>query len=330
MNGHFLRIRFLPTLAVLLGASIGCDKTPPSITILTPTVNETVSNQIEISVKATDNEAVASVDIFIGGASFEASKRNQDIYVYNWDTDLGPNGPVTILASAIDESDNKSDSDPIPVNVENYRVVVYVNTTWDAIIFSFADTSGLIDPQDSVKVRVLKNSGSLPFSANSPTNRCGTTIIWDFDVEVGTEDVRWFLWVTDSHWYVWIKNQGSVNISHARINQDTFAETYCSSGIPNDSRWYGIGYYQNIGSSNNAYFYLNSHPQYAFVYWGNFSLLGTDINLYQDFATGLYKRIERSDDSGIPKISEAARETGLGGASRERIVFADPQGFLIK
>jgi len=113
--------------AILIGILIfisSCDEvvepdtTPPSVVILNPINQTTVSGDVTVSVTATDNEIVSSVEIQIDGQT--VSTITEEPYEYDWiTTEYSEDQNHSISATAIDDSENSSQTQPISVLVDN-------------------------------------------------------------------------------------------------------------------------------------------------------------------------------------------------------------------
>lgn len=114
--------RFLLLLLVAIfafaPAAIGADTTPPTVSISSPGVSNVVSGTITVSVTASDDTAVSSVDIFLDGA--QAGARDSSApYSWSVDTTKVRNGYRTFIAIARDAAGNFTRSAIIPVTVTN-------------------------------------------------------------------------------------------------------------------------------------------------------------------------------------------------------------------
>jgi hypothetical protein len=80
------------------------DATPPTVTITSPQNGATVSETITVSVNATDNVGVSSVNLSIDGASIANS--TSPPYNFSWNTSALADGTHTLTAKAIDGAGN--------------------------------------------------------------------------------------------------------------------------------------------------------------------------------------------------------------------------------
>lgn len=94
------------------------DTTPPTIQLLAPSPNSTVSSTVTVSGTASDNVGVTSVSVSIDGGTF-MSALGTSAWSFTWNTGLLPNGSHTISAKATDAADNTATSPTITVNVQN-------------------------------------------------------------------------------------------------------------------------------------------------------------------------------------------------------------------
>ena len=82
------------------------DTTPPAVTITNPVNGATISTKTTISVKATDNVAVASITLYLDGAVVATT--NMATLSYNWNWRKAKTGSHTISAVAKDSTGNQS------------------------------------------------------------------------------------------------------------------------------------------------------------------------------------------------------------------------------
>ena len=94
------------------------DTTPPTVAITTPTNGATVSGRVTVSANASDNVAVAKVQMQVDGANTGAALTSAP-YQYTLDTTVLSNGTHTLTAVATDTSNNAGRSAPIAVTVNN-------------------------------------------------------------------------------------------------------------------------------------------------------------------------------------------------------------------
>jgi len=124
------------TVLLILGMFIlfGCleettkpDTTPPTVQILSPANNSTISGTIDINISVSDNKGVAKVEIYIdgdwAGETFSAP------WGFTWDTELWDDGDYTLQAIAYDTSNNVGTSNLVNVTVENEIPELQVNTS---------------------------------------------------------------------------------------------------------------------------------------------------------------------------------------------------------
>ena len=94
------------------------DTTPPSVVILNPINQTTVSGDVTVSVNATDNETVSSVEIQINGQI--VTTLSEEPYEYEWITaEYSEDENHSISATATDDSENSTQTQPISVFVDN-------------------------------------------------------------------------------------------------------------------------------------------------------------------------------------------------------------------
>ena len=96
------------------------DTTPPSLTIISPSTGETVSDIVVIKVTTEDDKEVSKVEFYIDD-SLHVTDENSP-YEYEWDTFPYKNGEHSIKISSYDLSDNFSEQS-ISVILYNMKIV---------------------------------------------------------------------------------------------------------------------------------------------------------------------------------------------------------------
>jgi leucyl aminopeptidase len=104
-----------------LGAPPPPDTTAPMAAITAPAGGSTVSGVVTVSANASDNVAVSRVEFWADGV-FKGSDSTSP-YSYAWDTAGLPNGSHTLMARAVDTSNNVGTSATVTVTVSNTSVV---------------------------------------------------------------------------------------------------------------------------------------------------------------------------------------------------------------
>jgi hypothetical protein len=94
------------------------DTTPPSVAISNPVSGQTVSGTQPVAVTASDDVAVASVQVLLDGQPLGAPVTAAP-YAVAWDTTTATAGAHTLTATATDSSGNTSTSAAVPVVVQN-------------------------------------------------------------------------------------------------------------------------------------------------------------------------------------------------------------------
>ena len=98
--------------------TVNADTTPPTVSITSPVSGATVSGTISITATASDNVAVASVQLQVDGANSGAADTTSP-YSFSLDTTTLTNANHTLTAIATDTSGNKTTSAGVPVTVAN-------------------------------------------------------------------------------------------------------------------------------------------------------------------------------------------------------------------
>lgn len=92
------------------------DTQPPTVSLIFPSAGSTVSGSVNVAANATDNVAVAKVDLLVDGNL--SSSDTSSPYSFTWNSAGVANGTHILTANAYDTSNNLS-SAPITVNVSN-------------------------------------------------------------------------------------------------------------------------------------------------------------------------------------------------------------------
>lgn len=110
-----------------LGSGPPPDTTPPMAAITSPAGGATVTGAVTISADASDNVALSRVEFFVDGV-FKGSD-NAAPYSYSWDTAGVANGSHTLMARAVDTSNNLGTSASVVVTVSNTSVIASFDST---------------------------------------------------------------------------------------------------------------------------------------------------------------------------------------------------------
>ncbi|MGQ0797950.1 MAG: Ig-like domain-containing protein [Methanobacteriota archaeon] len=97
------------------------DATAPAAAFVTPVQNAILSGIVVLQILATDDVAVARVDVRIGAAPFVSATFNPGTgrYEYSWQTTSVPDGPYRLDAIAVDTFGNQGAATPLDVKVDN-------------------------------------------------------------------------------------------------------------------------------------------------------------------------------------------------------------------
>jgi len=90
--------------------------TPPQVNLLSPLNGSTVSGEVELNAKATDDNGILRVDFSVDGTFIGTSAEN--LYTFVWDSSTVENGIHTITATVLDTVLQKGSSSVV-VNVDN-------------------------------------------------------------------------------------------------------------------------------------------------------------------------------------------------------------------
>jgi hypothetical protein len=93
------------------------DLKPPTVTLVSPPANSTVSGTIKVIASAWDDVKVEFVTFHINGTIIATA--NESPYYVMWDTTSCHNGPADISVYSVDSSGNQSLPASRQVNVSN-------------------------------------------------------------------------------------------------------------------------------------------------------------------------------------------------------------------
>ena len=93
------------------------DTTPPTCAISSPSSGVTASGTITVSVSASDNLGVSSVQLYVDGIL--RSTDSASPYTFAWDTTSVGNGSHSLMAKALDAGGNSGTSASLTINVQN-------------------------------------------------------------------------------------------------------------------------------------------------------------------------------------------------------------------
>ena len=146
---------------LLPGTTLVTDGTPPSVAINYPVENAVVARTTTIKLTATDNAAVARVDLFVDGR--RASSTSAAPYQFAWDTTLATNGTHVLQAKAYDAAGNAAVSSRRTVSVQNgprTEIVLYAGLaqvtagTWTAVADASAAGGMRMRQQDAGAAKI--------------------------------------------------------------------------------------------------------------------------------------------------------------------------------
>ena len=100
---------------LLVTASPTPDTEAPIVSITSPSEGADVTGRVTVTVDASDDRAVISVDLNVDGELFGSDASAP--YVFRWDASAVPEGPHTLQAIARDAAPNVGSSAPVTVNV---------------------------------------------------------------------------------------------------------------------------------------------------------------------------------------------------------------------
>ncbi len=103
------------------------DTTPPTVNLLSPVANSSVSGTVTVTLSAQDNADVSRVSLEVNGSVVATD--NIKPFGFSWNSLNVRNGMNTLVLVATDSSGNSARSLPVAVNVANPIIVVPSDTT---------------------------------------------------------------------------------------------------------------------------------------------------------------------------------------------------------
>ena len=128
------------TTSAAVTVTVNNDRTPPAVSIASPTAGQTVAGRITVTAAASDNTGVAGVQFLLDGAAFGAEITAAP-YSTSLDTIPLTNANHTLAAVARDAAGNRTTSAAVTVTVNNSLPVI----AWPPLAywtFDPADTTG--------------------------------------------------------------------------------------------------------------------------------------------------------------------------------------------
>ena len=145
---------------VVFALDAPADTTPPTVTLLYPTADATLSGTVTISATAADNVAVAGVQFLVDGVNFGAEETTPP-YAIAWDTTSAANGAHTVSAIARDGAGNTTTASALNVTIANDQIAPSV--------VAVTPTSGTIDVALTASVTVTFSEALDPATVNETT-----------------------------------------------------------------------------------------------------------------------------------------------------------------
>lgn len=156
------------------------DTQPPSVAIASPVGGAKVSGLVAVDVSATDDRAVAKVDLYANGALVGSDPEAP--YHFSWDTSASSDGTAVLHAEATDSSGNIGSSPSVSVTVANDAIAPTVAITNPA---NGSTVSGVVtvavSADDNVKVARIV----LTIDGREVAQSFGPTLSYNWDTTTG-------------------------------------------------------------------------------------------------------------------------------------------------
>ena len=117
LNSGICAVRRMAEFWGLIGGTNPGDTTPPTVNVTAPTSGATVTGDVTVTISASDDTQVASVELFINGAL--ATTLTSAPYQYTWATGALASGQYSLRAVAADGAGNRATDDDTTVTVQS-------------------------------------------------------------------------------------------------------------------------------------------------------------------------------------------------------------------
>ncbi len=185
------------TTSAAVNVSVNNDVTPPTTSITAPSAGATLSGSVTVSASASDNVAVARVELYRGTTLLGSDDTAP--YSVTWDTTTVANGSYTLTSKAFDTSGNATTSAGITVTVANAPPDLIVNggfegfsSPWRLTGQAFWMTSGSTPHGGTGNLelgRVAMLYGSADQSIFLPAGSAATLSFWLYITSIETTTV---------------------------------------------------------------------------------------------------------------------------------------------
>lgn len=120
------------------------DNTTPSVSIVSPTSGQTISESVTILADASDNIGVVGTQFKLDGANLGPEDTTSP-YATSWDTTTTSNGSHTLTATARDAAGNYATSDTVTITIDNID-------SYDQILFETWENNNINNWDDDLVV----------------------------------------------------------------------------------------------------------------------------------------------------------------------------------
>ena len=230
------------------------DEVPPSVAITSPTGGSQVSEVTSIQFTANDNVGIEKTEIYTSsGIVATVNGTNDVVYSTNWNTNTLDNQDVNLYAIAYDLSGNITTSEIVTISIYNTVTVTLTNQCHLSMIYQIGqdepEYEDAIAPQTDGQWEFPKGYGTVTFQGIIGSD-CGLTLGWDFDIEVGNNDINDNLFTDGSLFFINLRNSSVYTLNDFYVNYELTSEIGCALDMPNNSVWYPIGYFNAWSNSN--------------------------------------------------------------------------------
>ena len=170
--------------------------------------------------------------------------------------------------------------------------VTFTNPVYTDITVTMDGYSQVISPGASVTFPAVSGSSASYYASTSGRTNQGTQIgdliEWSNTINLSGGSVSYNLVVTSDHFFLYLRNNGTHNLTPIYVNYGLATQTVDNIILPADNVKYRTGYYKAwTNSIVRAYYYDNPS---AYTYWQNLNMPWTEnqslelVNTFKSFS----------------------------------------------
>ena len=293
------RIGLVAVVALALLLTAGCDSAgedsmPPKVAITSPLANAKVGGTVTLQATASDDAEVEKVEFFANNQRVGTSI--SEPWTYQWNTADYAEGDYLLQARAYDSAGNEGMSNPVQVRVGRPLELTFTNELFTSISISVTGEEPRDIPAGGSTTYFFEVNPELvtydaeTYGKSSGGARIGLRINWEdrvIDV-TGRRTKGINLTLSSDYFFLYLRNDGGVNLTPLYVNYGGFLETQDNILIPPDNTKYSVGYYRAhtdtqvrayIQNGDGGYVYWNQGTHFNFPFTQNQSV--TLVNTHE-------------------------------------------------